>query len=118
MTEENSQLRKVLFSDPFRCQERFGSKGKFSQKIDTNHLKLFGLLHCAGTPHDKAEVLLTILYKGYLGDNTYITSRNKNLVHVFEKLCALATWELFEIAQRAGALPNLYTKVEIASLKG
>ena len=48
----------------------------------------------------------------------FITATDKDLNPVFEKMCALSSWELFEIAHQAGEVDELiYNEEEVKKLK-
>ena len=81
-------------------------------------MKTIGLFHCAGKPRDKAIAFYNILQDGGLEKHKFISAQDKDLVPIFEKMCALASWELFEIAQQVGEVPELiYSDEECKSLK-
>ena len=105
--KRNSKLRKVLYSSAFRINEKLENV----KKIDATQLKLFGLLHCSGDPKAKANALFTILNKG---NRAYF---DKKLAIVFERLCALASWEIFGIAERVLFIEAYYSEQEIERLK-
>lgn len=57
LTQDESKLCKVLLSDAFKDEE----KGMAPDQIDVTFLMCMGLLHCGGTPKDKAEVFYGVL---------------------------------------------------------
>ena len=55
---------------------------------------------------------------GGLEAHKFISAQDKDLVPIFDKMCALACWELFEIAQQVGEVPELiYSDEEVKVLK-
>ena len=100
MTIAKSPLNKIFQSDAFRVT----SEGN-STRIDANHLKLFGLLHCVGHVKEKATFLFNII-------NSAETPQD-NLETIFEKICALASWELFGMVANSDKDLEFYTTKDI-----
>ena len=88
------------------------------EQINADYLKIFGLFYCPGKPRDKAIAFYSILQDGGTEKHSFISATDKDLVPIFEKICALASWELFEIAQQSGEVSEaIYNESEITSLK-
>ena len=87
-------------------------------QIEADYLKLIGLFHCAGKPRDKAVAFYAILQEGGMDRHQFISAQDKDLIPIFEKMCALATWELFDIAKSIGEVPeDIYNEDEVNNLK-
>jgi len=95
LTQDDSKLVKVLLSDAFKNKE----KGQAPDQIDTTYLMCYGVLYCAGSPKEKAEVLYGILQDGGLSAHTFISATDKDLPDAFQKMCLLCTVHLFEWAE-------------------
>ena len=103
-----SPVCKLLHSEGFKV-DKTGILSD-SKRIDATHLKCFGLLHCKGDSKDKATNLFIILMQDK-------PNFDKNLSKIFEKMCALASWELFDTVQRVGSMSVDYSLGEIAQLR-
>lgn len=109
---DGSPLIQILTAPAFKRE------GHTMDQIDVDILKTIGLFHCAGKPRDKAIVFYGILQEGGVEKHTFISAQDKDLIPVFEKMCSLATWELFEIAKQVGEVKeDIYNEEEIESLK-
>ena len=58
-------------------------------------MTLFALLNCPGKIADKAEHLYNELQEGGLAEHAEISATDKDVNPVFEKLCGLASFDLF-----------------------
>ena len=82
-------------------------------------LKAFGLLHCAGTSQAKAAAFLD-LSKELLkikADKPFTIKDEKNNT-LFQNLCRLAAFELFEVAKELQETSAIYSNDQIKALKG
>ena len=70
-------------------------------QIDTKTIKLFSLIHCPGTDIDKAKILYGLMKNADLenDEDIKITAWDKDIIPVFDKLCKLATIDIFQLAQ-------------------
>jgi len=71
-----------------------------------------GLLLCASESKDfsdKAEVFYGLLQEGGLSKHTYIAASDKDFKPVIEKLCRLATVELFDFAREFAGIECPYS---------
>lgn len=90
LTQDDSKLVKVLLSAAFKSDE------SAPDQIDITHLFCMGIIHCGGTPREKAEVFYAVLQDGGLSAHTFISAADKDMAPVFEKICALSTVHLFD----------------------
>ena len=90
----------------FRNEKKRQSAGQ----IDFNFLKIFGLLHCAGTRSDKGKHLYALLQEGGLDRHKNISANDKDFKPVFEKMCSFATWELFTAARQISGINEIYSE--------
>ena len=104
LATEDSPLSNVFLSDAFRVTPE-----RIPTQINANHLKLFGLLHCIGHPKEKATYLSNVI------NNTQ--NPQNALDFNFEKLCALASWELCNMAAKSDPDLDFYSTNDIARLK-
>jgi len=95
LTQNDSKLCKVLLSDALKDH----NKAQSPDQIDSTWLLCYGVILCAGTPKEKAEVFYGILQDGGLAAHTFISAADKDLPPTFEKMCLLATVHLFEFAR-------------------
>ena len=60
-------------------------------------IKLFSLIHCPGTDIEKAKIFYGLMKNEDLDDdeNIKITAWDKDIIPIFEKLCTLATIDIF-----------------------
>lgn len=86
-------------------------------QISVDLLVLFGLLHCQGKAIDKTAHLYNILQEGGVEKHDFISACDKDFPPTFEKLCAFATYDLFEQAEKLGHCKKIYDEQEIAQLK-
>ena len=56
---------------------------------------MFAILNCPGKVADKAEHLYNELQDGGLDAQANISATDKDMIPVFEKLCGLASYDLF-----------------------
>ena len=77
-------------------------------------MTLFALLNCPGKIADKAEHLYNELQEGGLGEHAQISATDKDIEPVFEKLCGLASFELFAFPNAAG---QIYDDAECEQLR-
>ena len=110
MSTPDNELRKLLLNNAFTISSQEKDRIDKKQKINPLYLKLFGLLHCTG--HAKAKA--TLLYQLVSTNNN---SSGDNLESIFNKLCALASWELFDIAQASDPSLDFYTPSDSAQLE-
>lgn len=87
LSAPDSMLAKFLTSSVF-------NKGS-PDKINSEYLRIFGILHCAGSKSERAVRFFNILQEGGLEVHEHITAGDKDTAPVFEKMCGLATWEIF-----------------------
>ena len=98
LKEPGSPLIKILTSPTFKNPK----ENHTEEQIDVDFLKLIGLFHCAGKPRDKAIAFYGILQDGGLEKHKFISAQDKDLNPIFEKMCAISSWELFEIGESVG----------------
>ena len=58
---------------------------------------------------DKARALYCILQDGGLEGHQQISAGDKDFQPVFDKVCTLATADIFDLAKDAGAAGDIYT---------
>ena len=83
-------LSSPFFKDP--------KENHTDNQISVDYLKIFACFHCSSKPRDKAETLYGILQDGGLEAHTFISAGDKDLEPIFLKMCAMASWEFFEMA--------------------
>jgi hypothetical protein len=93
LTQDDSRLCKVLLHQAFKSEKCA------PDQISVEFLKCMGLIHCGGSPREKAEYLYNLLQDGGLSAHTFISAADKDLEPTFEKICLLATVHLFEWAE-------------------
>ena len=78
-----------------------------------------GLLLCASESKDfldKAEVFYALLQEGGITKHTFISASDKDFPPVIEKLCRLATVELFEFAREFAGIECPYSEGDLTKL--
>ena len=65
--------------------------------IDANALVCFALLHCAGTPTDKAAVLYGVLQEGGVNKNPWISAADKDFEPIMNKMFYLVSFDLAKL---------------------
>lgn len=98
LADSNSMLVKTLLSPAFKNEK----KGHTAEQIDTEHLKIFSIVHCSGKPVDKATELFCILQDGGFEKHEYIAAGDKDFEPAFLKLAQFATLDVFRNAADAG----------------
>ena len=76
-------LLSAEFKDP--------KQGQQPDQIDFGILTMFSMLHCNGTPMDRATILYSILQEGGLSAHEEISAGDKDFIPVFNKLALLVT---------------------------
>ena len=76
--------------------------------MDAKYLICYGLLLCGGSPQQKAEEFYNVLQDGGLAAHKFIAASDKDLHPIFEKMCHLATVDLFVFARDFADLDNKY----------
>ena len=104
LKDPDSVLVKLLTSAAFKDEK----KGHGADQIDADFLRCFGLLNCAGKNEDKARWFYGVLQEGGLDAHQFISATDKDLNPIFEKMCGLASWELFTIADQTGSVDSIY----------
>ena len=66
---------------------------------DVDSLILFGILHCAGSPKDKTEVLYGVLQDGGQEKHKHITAGDKDMVPTLTKLILSSTVHVIQLMQ-------------------
>ena len=94
----------VLLSAHFKDAK----KGTPADKVDVEILKMFALLHCVGTKMDKAKAFYGTLQEGGLEAHEFIKAFNKDFEPVFDKLSALVTVNMFDLAKDNGGVAEIY----------
>jgi len=112
LTNPESSLSKVLLSEYFKNE----SKGQAPDQIDSDYLRIFALLHCAGKPEEKAKVFFCILQDGGFEKHDTISASDKDLIPVMNKMFHFVTSDIFTLAHVAGGVPEIYTQAETNSL--
>ena len=94
-----SNICKVLNSDAFKNP----IKGQRAEQIDIKYLLMFALFHCRDvtTLENKCVGLYEILNDS-MSRHTRISAADKDMKPTFEKICALATTELFDFVMIKG----------------
>lgn len=106
----------MLMTDAFIYQKP-GSKTVTRGQISVTTLIMFGLLHCAdnkNNPVAKAEALYELLNEGGLAKFDQISAQDKDFKPNFERIAALVTSELFELAV---SVPCQYDRDEVKCLE-
>lgn len=78
-----------------------------------------GLLLCASERKDfsdKAEVFYGLLQEGGITKHTFISASDKDFPPVFEKMCRLATVELFDFAREFAGIECPYSEEDLTKL--
>ena len=88
LRNEESQLYKFLCSAMFKNER----KGHDKDEIDTEYLRIFALLHCAGKAADKAHVYYEMLQEGGIEKHKTISANDKDFKPLFHKMCAYSSW--------------------------
>ena len=101
-----SDVSRLLRSSMFKNE----TKEHIGAKINTEYLRIFALLHCAGRKSDKAIYLYELLQEGGLDRHKHISANDKDFKPVFEKMCSLATWELFPTASLIMEIDEIYSE--------
>ena len=112
LADPQSTLSKVLLSEHFKNE----SKGQAPDQIDSDYLRMFALLHCAGKPEEKARVFFCILQDGGFEKHDSISASDKDLIPVMNKMFHFVTSDIFTLAHVTGAVPEIYTQAETNSL--
>ena len=113
LKQTDSMLVKLLTSPFFKDPK----ENHDANQISVDYLKLFACFHCSGKPRDKAIALYGILQDGGLEAHTFISAGDKDLIPIFDKMCAMAAWEFFDIAAQFGGVQKFYSDDEVESLK-
>ena len=92
LEDENSPLAKFLLSSAFKND----AKGLAPDQICTVALVLFAVLHCQGKLSDKCEHFFNEIQEGGTAAHKQVSAGDKDIAPVFEKLCGLASFELFQ----------------------
>ena len=78
-------------------------------QINSHFLICFGLLHCGGSYEQKAEQLYQLIQPKGESAHTWVSANDKELHPIFEKLCKLATINIFDFAAQFGQIDNIYS---------
>ena len=113
LSEPDSSLYKFLTSGVFKNE----AKGHTPEQIDTDYLRIFGLLHCGGQPKDKAVALYAVLQEGGVDSHEFISAQDKDLNPVFDKICAMCCWEMFTSGAQIGGIESIYSDDDSNGLK-
>ena len=105
-------LVKTLLSPAFKNEDA----GHTAEQIDTEYLKIYCIVHCAGKPVDKATELFCILQDGGFEKHEYIAAGDKDFEPTFLKLANFATLDVFRNAADAGFAQNVYTEEDCNKL--
>ena len=108
LEDTNSTLSKFLLSSAFKTD------GLSPDQIDTQSLTIFAILNCRGKNADKAEHFFNELQEGGTTVHKRISATDKDMIPVFEKLCALAAWDLMTCQNVVG---ELYTADDIEEMQ-
>ena len=100
LDDENSPLRKLLALKSFRPVVSPGEAGPSEDDnlIDCNQLRIFALLACAGSRHDKAHGLFEIIKGGDIYQYPEITAFEKSYPVVMKAMCNFVTVDIIEAA--------------------
>lgn len=85
----------MLLSDAFKDED----KGTAPDQIDVEALLCMGLIHCGGSSKEKARFFYGMIQDGGMDAHTFIAAGDKDLPPIFQKVCELATVELFTWVQ-------------------
>ena len=110
LEDENSDFAKFLLSSAFKNDE----KGLASDQICISALILFAVLNCQGKLSDKCEHFFNEIQEGGTATHKHVSAGDKDIAPVIEKLCGLASFELFQCQSQVG---EIYTASECDSLK-
>ena len=110
LKDEESVVCKVLLSSAFKNEE----KGQTAAQIDTDYLILFGLLHCQGTPKDKAEKWYDILQEGGKAEHNTISASDKDINTVVKKMVDFVTCDVFGTFAPIAGVENAYSEDELS----
>ena len=113
LKEPDSNLCKFLTSSVFKNE----AKGHTHEQLDTDYFRLWGLMHCGGLNRNKAIGLYGVLQEGGIDAHEFIAAGDKDLNPVFEKICAMACWDVFTAGAQIGGIDTIYSDSDIESLK-
>lgn len=112
LNDPSSPLSMVLLSEHFKD----ASKGTPADKVDVEIIKMYSLLHCVGTKMDKAKAFYGTLQEGGLEAHEQISAGDKDFEPVFDKLSALVTSDIFDLAKDHGGVAEIYDAGECKKL--
>ena len=105
LKDPNSTLAKLLLHDRFHEEDDTPK-----DQVDIDIFKCFGLFHCQGKPEAKAICLYNILQDGGLEAHEQISAGDKDFKPNFIRLAALASKNIFKLANELGSdCPDYYT---------
>ena len=93
-------------------------KDETGEEINSDLLRIFGLLHCAATPNERAVRFFGTIQEGGVEAHEYISAGDKDLAPVFEKFCEFSTWGIFAITAEIGVVDELYSEADCEAIKG
>ena len=111
LENENSVLAKLLLSSAFKND----SKGLSPDQICTQALVLFAILNCQGKTADKTEHFFNEIQEGGTAVHKQVSAGDKDMEPVFEKICGLASFELFQFPNSFA--DGLYSAEECDNIK-
>ena len=92
LEDENSVFAKFLLSSAFKND----AKGLAPDQICLQALILCAVLNCQGKLSDKCEHFFNEIQEGGTAAHAQVSAGDKDIAPVFEKLCGLASFELFQ----------------------
>ena len=107
--DESSPLSRFLLSTAFK------KDGTPPDQICCSSLRIYAMMNCQGLVGDKAEALYEELQEGGSAAQQAISAGDKDLQPVFEKLCALASYEMFVCQDQVEAV---YDEGELSAMAG
>lgn len=110
LENETSPLSTFLLSSAFKNE----SKGLAQDQICTMALTLFAILHCPGKIADRTEHFFNEIQEGGTAVHSAVSAGDKDIVPVFDKLCGLASFELFTCQK---VVDEIYTADECNQMK-
>ena len=106
LRDYESDVSKLLRSNMFKNER----KEHTATQIDTEYLRIFALLHCPGRKSDKAIYLHALLQEGDHTQYKHISANDKDFKPVFEKMCSIASWELFSTVAQIKDIDQIYSE--------
>ena len=107
LENHDSNLVKMLVRCILEDADKKGLPGAFS---DRDNLIMFGILHCQGSPQDKATAWFNLLQKS---DAQFISVSDKEFITVVNKMLTYVTSDAFTVFAEIGEYEKLYSEDEL-----